>query len=501
MQISHSSQSLDQAACDWLIVPVFENGAGDSSLGSETGLPGGLLTRLREAGDVTGKPCELTEIRDLSNSSVRRTLFVGLGQAAELRLAGFEKSLMTAVRKISCKKVDHAVVLVPDFAAAGSAAPLGIVEGVRSAATSLCVGCVGQGLYKSEPERFEFGRATILTPEGAEDATAIQAALSEGQILGECINLTRELINRAPDDIYPETFASRAEQLASHHGIHCDILDPSRLRKERMGSMLAVAKGSERPPRMVVLTYRGGAKNAPTLALVGKGVTFDSGGLSLKPNDGMKTMKCDMSGAATVLGAVVAAARLKLPVNLTGFMGLVENMPGGRAYKLGDILTARNGVTIEVLNTDAEGRLVLADVLAYAVDQGVSKIIDLATLTGACVVALGEDVAGGFTNDQAWCDAVLAASKRVGEDIWQMPMFDSFAEQLKCDVADIKNVGTRWGGSITAAKFLERFVGETPWMHLDIAGPAFSESNKPHREGGASGAYVKTLIEVARQFT
>jgi leucyl aminopeptidase len=251
---------------------------------------------------------------------------------------------------------------------------------------------------------------------------------------------------------------------------------------------------------MVVVEHKGGKPDAPRLALVGKGVTFDSGGLSLKPNDSMLTMKCDMAGAATVLGAVSAIAKLKLPVNVVGYMGLVENMPGGSAFKLGDILTARNGVTIEVLNTDAEGRLVLADVLSFAVDAGVDRIVDLATLTGACVVALGEDVSGAFTNDEAWCETLLAAAKSVGEDVWQMPMWDHYEDLIKGDVGDIKNTGGRWGGAITAARFLQHFVGDKPWVHLDIAGPAFASSNKPHREAGATGHMVRTLVELAQRF-
>lgn len=197
---------------------------------------------------------------------------------------------------------------------------------------------------------------------------------------------------------------------------------------------------------------------------------------------------------------MAAIARLKLPVNVVGYLGLVENMISGRSYKLGDVLHARNGTTIEVLNTDAEGRLVLADVLSYAVDHGCTHLIDLATLTGACVVALGEDVVGAFANDQPWCDKVLGAAKSTGEDVWQLPMFDSFAEQLKSDVADCKNVGTRWGGAITAAKFLEKFVAETPWVHLDIAGPSFASSGNAGREGGATGVMVKTLVEAAEGY-
>ena len=262
---------------------------------------------------------------------------------------------------------------------------------------------------------------------------------------------------------------------------------------------MAVARGSSLPPRLVILSHLGGGEEAPVLALVGKGVTFDSGGLSLKPTDGMKTMKCDMAGAATVIGAMQAIARLHLPVNVVGMVGLVENLVSGNSYKLGDVLTARSGKTIEVLNTDAEGRLVLADVLNVAVERGAARIIDLATLTGACLVALGRDVAGLMSNDGAWSDQVQAAADACGEPCWQLPMFPEYAKQIRSEVADIKNVGDgRWAGAITAAKFLEEFVGDTPWVHLDIAGPAFLESSKPWLDAGGSGAFVRTLVEVAR---
>jgi leucyl aminopeptidase len=246
------------------------------------------------------------------------------------------------------------------------------------------------------------------------------------------------------------------------------------------------------------LRYQGAAADKPLLALVGKGVTFDSGGLSIKPTDGMKTMKCDMAGAATVLGAMQAIAQLKLPVNVIGLCGLVENMISGDSYKLGDVLRARNGKTIEVLNTDAEGRLVLADVLDVCVQENPARIVDLATLTGACVVALGNDVAGLMTNDEAWCGAVKSAADTCGEPMWQLPMFPEFGEQIRSEVADIKNVGDgRWGGAITAAKFLEEFVAGKPWVHIDIAGPSFLEGAKPWLDAGGSGFGVRTLVELA----
>ena len=276
------------------------------------------------------------------------------------------------------------------------------------------------------------------------------------------------------------------------------MLDRAAMEELGMGSLLGVAQGSVREARLLAMEWdgTGGTADKPVV-FVGKGVTFDSGGLSLKSNEGMKTMKCDMAGAATMLGAMTAIAKLGLPVNVIGLAGLVENMPDGNSFKLGDVLTARNGTTIEVLNTDAEGRLVLADVLAYAVDLGAERLIDLATLTGACVVALGEEVTGTFSNCDDWSQAVGSAAKRAGELAWPMPMNDLFGDLIKSDVADIKNVGPRWGGAITAAKFLEKFVDSTPWVHLDIAGPSFASSNKSHREGGGTGCMVRTLVAAA----
>lgn len=478
---------------DWLIVGIPETGDWGSELRALDGALAEQLSRLREAGDLTGKLAEILIIPDTPSLKARRLLLVGMGTPNELSVARWEKAAMTAVRQISSKKELRVAFYLPE-----QLGSLTADRATETIATSLIVGSQGQDVCKTERSRHPFIAAQIVLPPGADVAVFTQAA-ARGRIIGEAINLARELINRPPQEIYPETFAARAQQEAAACGLACQIFDEKRLEAERFGSLLAVAKGSDRPARMVVLEHRHGGPNTPTLALVGKGVTFDSGGLTLKPMDGMLTMKCDMAGAATVLGAMTAIARLKLPVNVVGYAGLVENMLGGKAYKLGDVLTARNGVTIEVHNTDAEGRLVINDVLSYAVDHGADRLIDLATLTGACVVALGEDVAGAFSNNQAWCDQVLAAAKVQGEDLWQMPMFDFYSDLLKSDVADCKNIGGRWGGAITAAKFLEKFVSGKPWVHLDIAGPAFASSSKGHREGGATGCLVRTLIEVAEK--
>jgi leucyl aminopeptidase len=495
MELRRVNAAWAKVEADWLVVPVAEPVELTAELGDLDAALGGGLARLKELGDLTGKFGATVPQRGLAGIAAPRVLLIGLGKPAELTVGRLTKALTTAARAISDKK-DLRVAFAVPAEAVGSISPANFA-GV--ATTAALTGSLGQDLFRAERNRFPFASVTIAeSPNGSKK---LDSAIEEGRILGEAINLTRDLVNRPPQEITPIGFARRAEAVAGECGLKYDVFDQPRLEQERMRSMLAVAQGSTEPPRMVIVEHNGGGPGAPKLALVGKGVTFDSGGLSLKPTDGMLTMKCDMAGAATVLGAMSAIARLKLPVNVVGYMGLVENMPGGSAFKLGDILTARNGVTIEVLNTDAEGRLVLADVLSYAVDAGADHIIDLATLTGACVVALGEDVAGAFTNDQPWCDAVLAAAKSTGEDLWQLPMWDLYDELIKGDVGDIKNTGGRWGGAISAAKFLQRFVAGKPWVHLDIAGPAFASSNKPHREGGATGCFVRTLVDVARSFS
>jgi leucyl aminopeptidase len=480
---------------DWLIVGVTESSNFAGSLKSLDDSLSGRLTRLRELGDLTGKHAELVPIHDATPLPAKRLLLVGLGKPEELTLPRYEKALLTAVRQISEKKCGELAVAVESVA--GS--KLSVADLVQTVTFAVTVGGVGQGLFKTEPARFAFEEVSLAAGGGANSAD-LSAAAKRGHVLGDAVNVVRELVNLPAGDLYPESFAERSNQLAQDFGVSCGVFDENWMKQERMGCLLAVGQASDRPPRLVVLKYDGAPGEARRLAFVGKGVTFDSGGLSIKSNDNMLTMKCDMAGAATVLGAILAIARLKLPVNVSGYMGLVENMVSGNSYKLGDVLKSRSGITVEINNTDAEGRLVLSDVLKYAVDEGADRLIDLATLTGSCVVALGEDVAGAFSNDQPWCDEVLGAAKRAGEDVWQLPMFDQYADQLKSDVADVKNTGTRWGGAITAAKFLEKFIDKRSWVHLDIAGPAYAASSKPYREGGGTGCLVRTLVEVAAGF-
>lgn len=444
---------------------------------------GGAIQRLIDCQEITGKELESTVILAPSGISATHLVVIGMGNGDEFEIGAAFRAASAAMRTVSQKERAHVV-----FAWDGN-----LDEAKQEAAVAgAVVGSIGQDLYREEKKRF--------TPAATSWAGFSPAACERGVAVGESINLTRRLVNMPPQDMYPESFAAEALQVAEAHGLKIEIWDEKKLREERCEALLAVSRGSSRAPRLVIVKYEGDASGSPPLTLVGKGVTFDSGGLSLKPSDGMKTMKCDMAGAATVLGTLNAIAQLKLRQNVVGVMGLVENMVGPDSYKLGDVLTARNGRTIEIHNTDAEGRLVLADALSVAVDMGAAKIIDLATLTGACCVALGLDVVGVMTNDETWCNQVKSAAGTVGEYVWQLPMFPEFGKQIRSEVADIKNVGEgRWGGAMTAAKLLEEFVSDVPWVHLDIAGPSFLEKPKPWMEAGGSGVMVRTLVEVVRQ--
>jgi leucyl aminopeptidase len=485
MHIAPLAEKITAAAADAVALGVYADGPLSAAATAVEQATGGLIARLKEQKEFSGKPYELLTIVAPAGFQTPLLLLVGLGPREKFDAGMAYRSAAAAARQLAAKPRSRVAMYLGDGWSA---------EQIESGLAGAMVGCQGQDLYRAEKNRHPF--ETLLWA-GADHAT-----LARGQILGESVNLTRRLVNEPPQDMYPESFAAAAGQVADECGLSIEVWDQHKLEQERCGSLLAVAKGSSRPPRLVIVRYQGAGENDPVLGIIGKGVTFDSGGLSLKTPDGMLTMKCDMAGAATMLGALRAIALLKLPVNVVGLAGLVENMTGPAAMKLGDVLHARNGTTIEVHNTDAEGRLVLADVLAVAVDEGVARLVDLATLTGACVVALGTEVAGLMTNDQSWCDAVASAARQCGEPVWQLPMYpEIYDDNIKGEVADIKNVGDgRWGGAISAAKFLERFVDGKPWTHIDIAGPAFRDKPKPWSDAGASGTYVRTLVELARSW-
>jgi leucyl aminopeptidase len=466
-------------ACDALIVAVDDNWKGSEIMSRLSQATGGWLATILERGDVSTKACRVTLLYGPPNIATPLLVLVGTGARGKAPNNTPYRAAAAAIRSTMTRS--RSVIRLVGFASS----PLeerAVVAGAVSA-------CMGQDLFRAEK--------AIFTPECIQFAGFQSQQVSMGDILGQSIQLTKRLVNLPPNHLYPESFVNEALEVAKRHQLEIEIWDRERLEKERCGALLGVARGSARPARLVTIKYPGTNPNLPPIALVGKGVTFDSGGYSIKPTDGMLTMKADMAGAATVLGIINAAAALRVKRPLVGILGLVENMISGDALKLGDVLTARSGKTIEIHNTDAEGRLVLADCLNVALDHSPEKIVDFATLTGACVVALGNDVAGLMSNHNAWQNEIQSVTDVCGEYTWPLPMFPFFTEQIVGKVADIKNVGEgRWGGAITAAKFLEEFVGSTPWTHVDIAGPAFADTSKPWADAGGTGFMVRSMVEL-----
>ncbi|MGH9153578.1 MAG: leucyl aminopeptidase, partial [Acidimicrobiales bacterium] len=352
--------------------------------------------------------------------------------------------------------------------------------------------------YRSEPDPCPVEELTVVAP----DAGALEPALARAGRVVEAVSLARDLVNEPAGALTPARFADRAVDVARSAGLAVEVLDESAIAAEGLGGLAGVARGSDEPPRLVKLTYEpDGGPPAATVALVGKGVTFDSGGLSIKTADGMMTMKTDMSGAAAVLAAMSALRAIEAPVRVVGYLPLTENMPSGRAIKPGDVVTIRNGTTVEVLNTDAEGRLILADALALAAEEGPDAIVDLATLTGAQVVALGRRISGLMGSDEALVDRVRAAADRAGEPAWPLPLPTEYRSHLDSEVADLKNIGKPGeAGTVVAGLFLKEFVGDVAWAHLDIAGPARAESDDGWIAKGGTGVGVHTLIELLSSY-
>lgn len=468
-----------------VLVIFFESDGIRGSLVELDEATGGLLQQLHQQGEITGKPYECVPLYTPPGLACKQLLVVGIGSHNQVNAGVLYEASGAAARQLSCKP--RATV---GFLADGNWSN----DQLEQAVAGATMGTSGQDLYRSEKQQIPFEKTVWLQ--------APVEVVQRGHIIGDGITLARRLVNMPADDLYPETFAEEAATIAGRVGLEIEIWDKARLERERCEALLAVARGSTRSPRIVLLRYRGpGCDNtSPKAAIVGKGVTFDSGGLSLKTPEGMLAMKCDMAGAAAALSAIAAIAALKIPVHVVAAVGLVENMTGGNAYKLGDVVTARSGTTIEIHNTDAEGRVVLADVLDVVADLNPDCIIDAATLTGACMVALGRDIAGIFTNNQSYCDVFKNSARSVGERVWQLPMDKEFDSQISSNVADIKNVGDgRLGGAITAAKLLERFVRNIPWIHVDIAGPAFADKPRPSIAGGGTGSMVRSFVEFTKR--
>jgi len=356
--------------------------------------------------------------------------------------------------------------------------------------------------YKTKDKNKKAVNSLVVCVEGAR-ASELRSGIERGQVIGESMNFTRELANEPPNILHPTEMGKRAQLMAKQLGLKCEILDEARMKKMGMGSLMSVSLGSVQEAKLIVLRYtpaKSTARKDDLLALVGKGITFDTGGISLKPGENMEAMKYDMSGGATVLGTMRAVAMLKPTVPVIGIVAAVENMPDGGATRPSDVVTAMTGKTVEILNTDAEGRLVLADAVAYAEQQGANRIVDMATLTGAVIIALGDVNTGIMGNDQALVDEIVACGKDCGEGFWQLPLGTDYSKQIKSDIADIKNIGPRGkAGTIMGAVFIQEFIDKAKWAHLDIAGTAWSDNTKAHQSKGPTGVAVRTLLQLVEQ--
>ena len=475
MQITIERKPLDQVEADALIVPVFE-GRKDARFGAED---------LFASGEIAGKPLELTLVHHPPGVRATRVLLCGAGKADKFDAPGARRLSGAAVRFLKSKSVKK-VAFVLDSEFAGDDFASAAVEGAV--------------LGNFEPDRYKTGddKKSLDTFIVAGDTPGLEQAVERGKVLAESQNFAREMVNEPANLLTPLGMADGAKKMAAGFGLECEVLDRDAMQKLGMGSLLGVAIGSAEPPVLIVLRYRpSNTQGKAHLGLVGKGVTFDTGGISIKPADGMEKMKYDMAGGAAMIGAMRAIALLKPSIPVSAYIPCVENMPGSRAQRPGDIVTAMNGKTIEVINTDAEGRLILADALTYARRQGCTHLVDAATLTGAVVVALGHLNVGLFANEEGMRDRVMAASKAEGERMWPLPLEDDYKDYMKSGFADIANVGGRWGGAITAAIFLKEFAEETPWVHLDIAGTAWLDDSKPYLAKGPTGLPVRTLVRLA----
>ncbi len=456
---------------------------------------GGAIRKLAESGELTGKKLETTLLHQLPGLAAQRVLLVGAGKRHNFNSIELRRLTSTAVRYLKGRSIKRAAFLPHENDATVVAAQV-ITEGALYANFEA-------DKYKTANRNDKKLEALALAGWAESDREEAERGIQRGCIIGQSQNFARELVNEPSNRMTPRILAEHAEAMAKEVGLDIEILDEEQIRKLKMGALLSVAQGSDEPPRLIVLTYTPEQvkPETPVIGLIGKAITFDTGGISIKPSEGMEKMKYDMAGGATVLGAMRALAQLKPAVKVIAVIPATENMPGGHAQKPGDVQVSMAGKTIEVLNTDAEGRLVLADGLEYAKRLGCTHLIDAATLTGAIVTALSHINVGVFGSHPDFSERLLASARVVGEKMWPMPVDEEYREFIKSTIADIQNTSSvKGGGAITAAMFLKEFAGDTPWIHLDIAGTAWLDEAKPWSAKGASGVAVRTLVEMVMSF-
>ncbi len=490
MEITIKIQPLTKISTDALVTYVFEKDEKiEGVLAEIDAATGGRIRELAASGELTGKLLEMTLLHNPPGLEAKRLLLVGLGKPEKCTGREILRASGAALRFLKARSVRRMTMLAREQACDAASAQA-VVEG-------LLLGEMESDSYKTDKKDDKQIEAVALAGwpgEAAEKGRAI------GKVTAGAQNFARALVNEPANKLTPRMLAERSQAMAKEVGLPIEVFDENKIRELKMGALLSVAQGSAEPPRFIVVTYTPPKQKegAPVLGLVGKAVTFDTGGISIKPSEGMEKMKYDMAGGATMLGVMKALAQLKPAVKVIACVPATENMPGSRAQKPGDVQFAMSGKSIEVINTDAEGRLILADGLTYARKLGCTHLIDAATLTGAIVVALSNVNAGVFGSEQAFTERLLASARACGEKMWPMPVDEEYREMIKSSIADIQNVSSgKGGGAITAAMFLKEFSEETPWVHLDIAGTAWLDDAKPWSAKGASGVAVRTLIDLA----
>jgi leucyl aminopeptidase len=447
---------------------------------------------LLASGELAGKPFEINLLHKPSGLKAKRLLLISGGTAKKFTSYELRRIAGAAVRTLKSRGIRSFAFITPT----------GIppVEAVQAIVEGALVGNFDPDYYRSDRKDQKIDALTILAS-GNSDQAALEKAAHEAQVIGESQNFTRDLVNEPSNRMTPTILGDRAKKMCAEVGLKCEVYGADKIKELKMGAFWSVAQGSDEPPALIVMRYEpAGASDKTVLGLVGKGITFDTGGISIKPADGMEKMKYDMAGGATMIGAMRAIALLKPRVKVIGIVCATENMPSGKAQKPGDVQIAMSGKSIEIINTDAEGRLVLADGLFYARQLGCTHLVDAATLTGAVVVALGYANAGIFANDDAMYERFHKANDEAGEKMWRLPLDDEYKENIKSSIADIVNSGGRWGGAINAAMFLKEFAEDTPWIHLDIAGTAWMEDQKPWIAKGPSGIALRSLVEFVKGF-
>ncbi|MEE8161376.1 MAG: leucyl aminopeptidase [Acidobacteriota bacterium] len=488
MNIRLVESSWETTECDALIIPMFEDEEMTESFPAALNERlSGLLEELKNTEEWKAKPGEMTVLYRPNQLKAARLILLGAGKIDSYDSHSIRTLIMQAVRKVKGYNLKRVAVfrrsqVQPTLAAQAA------VEGVVLATYD------GDD-YKTEGRSKNFIEEILFLTDQQLETDEVEKALKRGQILAEATNLARRLANEPANQFNPSRLAEFARETAEKYGLEVEILGEPEMEEREMAAILAVAQGSDEPARFIVLKHFGASNpEAPPIVLVGKGVTFDSGGLSLKPSQSMEEMKYDKAGACAVLAAIQAIAQLQIKKNVVALIPAVENLPSGRAQRPGDVIRSMSGKTIEVINTDAEGRLILADALHFGRQLQAEYMVDVATLTGACVVALGRVRAGLFSNDDKLCKKLLQAGERAGEKFWQLPLDDEYREEIETQIADVKNVGGRWGGAIIAAKFLQEFVGDIPWCHIDIAGVDLFQKGQPAK--GPTGFGVRTLVEM-----